>query len=530
MSLLDVDGLTIRYGRDAVVSELTFALEPGEAVGLVGESGSGKSQTALAVMGLLPAAAAVSGSIRFAGTDLCRLGGRAMNRLRGVRLSMVFQDPSLALNPYLTVGRQLGAILHAHGLARGGEALDRVAAALADVGLPDPGRQLAAYPHELSGGMRQRVMIAAALLGKPELLIADEPTSALDPGVQAQILKLLDRLRGRTALLLITHDLGVVAGHCQRTLVIQSGRLVESGATAAVFRAPAHAATRELIAAVPDPAAASPPVGDADVLLRADALSVRYPRGAGPAAVREVTLAVRRGETLALVGESGSGKTSVARALCGLVAPTGGSLAFAGEPLGATLAERPLDRKRRIQLVFQDPAGSLSPGMSVAAILGEPLRVHEPGLARRDLRQRVAAALAGMGLGPEYLCRYPHQLSGGQAQRTALARALVLSPELLICDEAVAALDGRVRTRILERLKAVQASTGLSMLFIAHDLAVVKQIAHRVAVMHRGRIVETGVTDAVFGTPRHPHTRALLDASPDPLHRRFGAPAGKDAL
>ena len=528
MSLLDVDGLTIRYGRDAVVSELTFALEPGEAVGLVGESGSGKSQTALAVMGLLPAAAAVSGSIRFAGTDLCRLGGRAMNRLRSVRLSMVFQDPSLALNPYLTVGRQLSAILHAHGLARGGEALDRAAAALADVGLPAPRRQLAAYPHELSGGMRQRVMIAAALLGEPELLIADEPTSALDPGVQARILELLDRLRGRTALLLITHDLGVVAGHCQRTLVIQSGRLVESGATAAVFRAPARAATRELIAAVPDPAAASPPAGDADVLMRADALSVRYPRGAGPAAVREVTLAVRRGETMALVGESGSGKTSVARALCGLVAPTGGSLAFAGEPLGATLAERPLDRKRRIQLVFQDPAGSLSPGMSVAAILGEPLRVHEPGLARRDLRRRVAAALAGMGLGPEYLCRYPHQLSGGQAQRTALARALVLRPELLICDEAVAALDGRVRTRILERLKAVQASTGLSMLFIAHDLAVVKQIAHRVAVMHRGRIVETGVTDAVFGTPRHPHTRALLDASPDPLRRRFSAPAGKE--
>ena len=529
MSLLEVDALTVRYGADAVVDDLSFALEPGEALGLVGESGSGKSQTALAVMGLLPATATVSGSIRFAGTDLRGLGRKAMNRLRSVSLAIVFQDPSLALNPYLTIGRQLTAILHAHDLARGPDALARAEAALADVGLPDPRRQLAAYPHELSGGMRQRVMIAAALLGKPDLLIADEPTTALDVTVQAQILELLDRLRDHTSLLLITHDLGVIAGHCERMLVMESGRLVESGSTATVFRAPEHAATQALIGAATDLAADSPPAGDSDFLMSADALSVGYPAGRSQrlAAVRELSLALRRGETLAVVGESGSGKTSVARALCGLVAPAGGSVAFAGKRLGATLAERDLGLKRRIQLVFQDPAGSLSPGMKVAEIVAEPLRVHEPGLAREEVRRRVEAALADVGLGPEYLGRYPHELSGGQAQRTAIARALVLRPELLVCDEAVAALDGSVRARLLARLKAVQANTGLGILFIAHDLAVVRQIAHRVAVMYLGRIVEAGETDAVFGNPRHPYTRALIDAVPvpDPLR-----PAGRNSL
>ena len=524
MSLLDVDRLTVRYGRDTVVSDVSFALEPGEALGLVGESGSGKSQTALAIMGLLPDTAAVSGSIRFGGTNLRELGRNAMNRLRSVSLSMVFQDPSLALNPYLTVGRQLTAILGAHNLARGPEALARAEAALGDVGLPDPRRQLAAYPHQLSGGMRQRVMLAAALIGKPDLLIADEPTTALDVTVQAEILELLDRLRDNTSLLLITHDLGVVAGHCERMLVMKAGQLVESGSTATLFRAPEHAATQELIAAAPDLAADSPRPGTGDFLLNADALSVSYPAGRGRrlAAVRELSLALRRGETLAVVGESGSGKTSVARALCGLLSPAGGAVVFAGERIGATLAERDLRLKRRIQLVFQDPAGSLSPGMTVAEILREPLRVHEPHLARAEVDRLVETALADVGLGPEYLSRYPHELSGGQAQRTAIARALVLKPELLVCDEAVAALDGSVRTRLLDRLKAVQAGTGLGILFIAHDLAVVKQIAHRVAVMYLGRIVEAGATDTVFRAPRHPYTRALIDAVPipDPLRSR----------
>ncbi len=528
MSLLEVDGLSIRYGAGAVVDDLSFAVEPGEAVGLVGESGSGKSQTALAIMGLLPAAAAVAGAIRFAGTDLGSLGRKAMNRLRSVRLSMVFQDPSLALNPYLPVGRQLTAVLEAHGLARGSAARARAEAALRDVGLPDPRRQLAAYPHELSGGMRQRVMIAAALLGEPDLLIADEPTTALDVTVQAQILELLDRVRDTTALLLITHDLGVIAGHCERMLVMESGSLVESGSTATVFRAPSHPATRALIEAAPDLATQAPSAGTTDFLMNADALDVSYPVGRqrSLAAVRGLSIALRRGETLALVGESGSGKTSVARAVCGLVAPRGGGVVFAGERLGGTLAERDLGMKRRIQLVFQDPVGSLSPGMTVADILAEPLEVHEPGLDRSARRRLLEASLTDVGLDAEYLGRYPHELSGGQAQRIAIARALVLRPELLVCDEAVAALDGSVRGRILAMLRAVQADTGLGILFIAHDLAMVKQIAHRVAVMYLGRIVEAGATDEVFGSPRHPYTQALIDAVPVPDPLRSAGPSG----
>jgi oligopeptide/dipeptide ABC transporter ATP-binding protein len=529
VSLLVVDSLSVAYGSRPVLHDISFSLDRGESLGLVGLSGSGKTQTALAILGLLPDDADVRGRVRFEETDLLEADTATLLRLRGQRIAMVFQDPSLALNPYLTIGQQLGAILKTHRLAPADAVRDRVIAALARVGLPDPGEQVDRYPHQLSGGMRQRTMIAAALLGEPDILIADEPTTALDVTVQAEILDLLDEIRGDTALLLITHDLGIVAGRCERMLVIDAGRVVETDRTAGLFKAPRMPLTRSLLADALTLSEEPPPPGDGDILLSADRLGVSYPvsRRRELVAVRDQSFAIREGETLAIVGESGSGKSSLARAVLGLVPPASGRVLFRDEPLPATLDARPLALKRDLSLVFQDPPGSLSPSMRVSDILAEPLRVHSPALGKAERRERVEAVAASVGLEPSLLDRYPHQLSGGQAQRVAVARAIVLKPKLLVCDEAVAALDGRTRRRILDLLQAVQAETGLAMLFITHDIAVAQSIAHRVAVMYLGRIVEIGATRDVFGRPRHPYTRALIDAVPlpDPL-----APGGVATL
>jgi oligopeptide/dipeptide ABC transporter ATP-binding protein len=529
VSLLVVDSLSVAYGSRQVLHDISFNLDRGESLGLVGLSGSGKTQTALAILGLLPDDAHVRGRVRFEETNLLEADTATLLRLRGQRIAMVFQDPSLALNPYLTIGHQLGAILTTHRLAPAGAVRDQVIAALARVGLPDPGEQIDRYPHQLSGGMRQRAMIAAALLGEPDILIADEPTTALDVTVQAEILDLLDEVRGDTALLLITHDLGIVAGRCERMLVIDAGRVVENDRTASLFKAPRTPLTRSLLADALTLSEEPPPPGDGDILLSADKLGVSYPvsRRRELVAVRNQSFAIREGETLAIVGESGSGKSSLARAVLGLVPPASGRVLFRDEPLPATLDARPPALKRDLSLVFQDPPGSLSPSMRVRDILAEPLRVHSPGLGKAECRERVEAVAASVGLEPSLLERYPHQLSGGQAQRVAVARAIVLRPKLLVCDEAVAALDGRTRRRILDLLQAVQAETGLAMLFITHDIAVAQSIAHRVAVMYLGRIVEIGATREVFGRPRHPYTRALIDAVPlpDPL-----APGGVATL
>ena len=518
MSLLAVSDLTVRYGATPVVDRLTFEIDNGEAVGLVGPSGSGKSQTALALLGLSPRTASVSGQVQLNGIDLVGAAPRVLREQRARHIAMIFQDPALALNPYLTVGRQLGEILAAHRLAAGTEARERVVDALARVGLPDPGRQTARFPHQLSGGMRQRVMIAAALIAGPDLLVADEPTTALDVTVQAGILDMLDDIRGETALLLITHDLGIVAGHCERMLVLDDGRLVESGHTASLFREPQHGRTRVLIEEARMPGQIAEPLENNDLLLNTDGLAVRYPvaRKQSLAAVNDVDITLSRGETLAIVGESGAGKSSLAHAILGLVPPAAGTVVFAGEVLAAALAGRDKARRRELQLVFQDPAGSLSPSMTAREIVAEPLAVHEPGLADAERAVRVEAMLDSVGLAPELADARPHELSGGQAQRVAIARAIVIEPRVLICDEAVAALDGSVRRQILELLANVQRETGLSVLFITHDLAVVQSIAHRVAVMYLGRIVEAGPTPAVFRRPRHPYTRALLDALPLP--------------
>ena len=519
MSLLEIQDLTVRYGEFVVVNAVSFKVRRAESVGIAGESGSGKSQTALSVLGLLPANATVSGSIRFDGEELVNASGKQLDRVRGRRIGMVFQDPMQALNPYMRVGSQLRQILLQHKLARGAEADARIIAMLQRVGLPDPESQFRAYPHELSGGMRQRVMLASALICEPDLLIADEPTTALDVTVQAQILDLLEELRDDTALLLITHDLGIVAGRCERLLVFDEGALIESGATTSVFSSPETAHTKKLLAAalrtdrgdIPEPVTGPTVLGveNASVSYR-DATRDRL------VAVADVSLALHKGETLAIVGESGSGKSSLVRALLGLIPMRAGKVVYAGALLEGPVQSRAASQRRDLQLVFQDPASALNPSMRVSTIVAEPLRVNSPGLSASDCNDRVAAMLGKVGLDENVLRRFPHQLSGGQAQRVAIARALILEPKILICDEAVAALDGTVRQQVLQLLRDIQRESGLSIIFISHDLGVVRAISHRVAVMYLGRLVEVAESAKLFSAPSHPYTRALLDASPVP--------------
>ncbi len=519
MNLLEIEGLSIRYGDTVVVDDLSLSVDQGESVGLVGESGSGKSQTALAILGLLSRRAKIGGSIRFDGVELVGAAEEQLNQLRAQRIGIVFQDPMQALNPYLRVGRQLREILVRHELGRGKDADARVIDMLKRMGLPDAERQFRSYPHQLSGGMRQRVMLASALIAEPDLLIADEPTTALDVTVQAQILDMLEEVRDNTALLLITHDLGIVAGHCERMLVLKNGRLVDAGATTSLFASPGHAHTRLLLDAAPRINRADiPPPATGKSILGVDAASVSYSeRGEERLqAVHDVSLSLRNGETIAVVGESGSGKSSFVRALLGLVPMQSGRVVYAGAPMEGPVEHRAKSQRRDLQLVFQDPVSALNPQMRVQEIIGESLLVHEPQLSAGSRLARVVEALEQVGLGDRYLRRYPHELSGGQAQRVAIARALILEPKVLICDEAVAALDGSVREQVLTLLRKVQTDTGLAIIFISHDLAVVRAISHRVLVMYMGRLVELADNATLFSRPRHPYTKALIDAVPVP--------------
>jgi peptide/nickel transport system ATP-binding protein len=528
MSLLDVKGLTIRYGDTAVVSDMSFAVDSNESVGLVGESGSGKTQTALSILGRTTEQAGVEGSITFDGTEIVGASAATLNRLRAERIGMVFQDPTQALNPYVPIGMQLRRILIEHEIAKGHEADQRVMHMLDRVGLPDPERQFRAFAHQLSGGMRQRAMIASALICEPDLLIADEPTTALDVTVQAQILDLLERIRENTTLLLITHDLAIVAGHCERMLVLEQGRLVEEGPTRQVFSAPASPHTRELIRSAPSFATTKSPQAIAgEPLLDVEDASVSFrERGAQGElhAVQDLGLELREGETVAIVGESGSGKSTLVRGVLGLIPMRAGRVTFCGNDISGPVQARAIATRRDLQLVFQDPAGSLNPQLRVEPIVAEPLTVHEPKLDVEARRARVIEALARVGLDEQLLTRYPHELSGGQAQRVAIARALIVNPKVLVCDEAVAALDASVRRQILALLRKEQEQTGLSIIFISHDLAVVRSISHRVLVLYLGRLVELADGEALFERPQHPYTRVLLDAVPvpDPL-----APGGR---
>jgi oligopeptide/dipeptide ABC transporter ATP-binding protein len=514
VSLLDVTGLTIRYGDDTVVDGVNLFVERGESVGLVGESGSGKSQSALAILGLLPKRAGVGGSIEFDGQQLLGASEAVLNTVRARHIGMVFQDPMQALNPYLRVGVQLKQIILSHGLADKTSADARVIDMLTKVGLPDPERQFRSYPHRLSGGMRQRVMIASALIAEPDLLIADEPTTALDVTVQAQILDLLEDIRDNTALLLITHDLGVVAGYCEHMIVLERGRVVDAGPTTSLFAAPGHAHTRTLIAAAPrvDRGGGPAPVS-ASTLLSVGEAAVDYEE---LHAVRGVSFSVRKGETVAVVGESGSGKSSLVRAVLGLVPMAAGRVVYAGDALEGLVEDRSLAVRRGLQLVFQDPVSALNPQMRVLAIVEESLLVHEPKLGSAERRTSVVTMLEKVGLEERFLRRFPHELSGGQAQRVAIARALILDPKILICDEAVAALDGTVRAQVLDLLRGVQEESGLSIIFISHDLAVVQSISHRILVMYMGRLVEVADNESLFAAPAHPYTAALIKSAPVP--------------
>ncbi|HEX2502037.1 MAG TPA: ABC transporter ATP-binding protein [Methylomirabilota bacterium] len=527
--LLAVRDLSVSFdmpgGEVRAVRQVSFDVAKGQTVGLVGESGSGKSVTALSILQLLPYPRArhPSGSIVFQGEELLGAAEPTLRQVRGNRIAMIFQEPMTSLNPLHTIEKQVNEVLFVHkGLDRRA-ARARTVELLHLVGLPEAERRLDAYPHQLSGGQRQRVMIAMALANEPDLLIADEPTTALDVTIEAQILKLLRDLQARfgMALLLITHDLGVVQKMADRVSVMSQGEIVEAGSTAEIFERARHPYTRRLLAAEPAPRE-SRGGGDAPVVMTAEAIRVWFPVKAGVLrrtvdhikAVDGVSVTIREGRTVGVVGESGSGKTTLGLALLRLLR-SDGRIQFLGRDLQSlgTRALRPL--RKEMQIVFQDPYGSLSPRQSVAQIVGEGLGVHHVGRTLEEQDALIAQALAEVGLDPEVRDRYPHELSGGQRQRVALARALVLKPRLIILDEPTSALDRSIQAQMIDLLRDLQARHRLAYLFISHDLRVIRALSDEVIVMRAGEVVERGPTADIFERPAHPYTRALIAAALD---------------
>ncbi len=525
-SLLSIRDLSVAFRqgeRELLAADrVSFDIKPGETVALVGESGSGKSVTALSILKLLPGSARhPSGSIRFKGRELMKLSEREIRHVRGNDITIVFQEPMTSLNPLHTVERQIAEVLELHAGVTGGAARARVVELLAQVGIPDPQSRLASYPHQLSGGQRQRVMIALALANEPDLLIADEPTTALDVTVQAQIIKLIKDLQARLgmAVLFITHDLGIVRKTAERVCVMRQGRIVEQGAVADVFADPQHPYTRELIAAEPkpDPAPLQP---GAPAVIRADDLKVWFPVRRGflrrtvghIKAVDGVSIEVRKGETLGVVGESGSGKTTLGLAILRLISSQG-PIVFMGKPLQGLKFKGMLPFRRDMQIVFQDPYGSLSPRMSLSDVIEEGLWVHHPGMPKAEREERVIRALVEVGLDPETRFRYPHEFSGGQRQRIAVARTLVLEPTFIVLDEPTSALDMLIQAQIVDLLRALQKRRELTYLFISHDLRVVAALASRVVVMRHGKVVEEGPAAELFARPKTDYTRALFAAA-----------------
>ena len=527
--LLQIHDLSVSFdtpGRAVeAVRHVSLDIDDGETVALVGESGSGKSVTALSILQLLPYPLArhPSGSVRFRGEELLGAPERALRRVRGDRIAMIFQEPMTSLNPLHTIEKQVDEVLLVHKSLGRPAARARTLELLRMVGLPDAERRLAAYPHQLSGGERQRVMIAMALANEPDLLIADEPTTALDVTIQAQILTLLKELRAKfgMALLLITHDLTIVRKMADRVCIMTAGEIVEAGPTAHIFGQPQHAYTRRLLAAQPRGGPVAAP-GDAPILMEGKEVRVWFPIRAGilrrtvdhVKAVDGVDIAIREGRTVGVVGESGSGKTTLGLALLRLLSSEGG-IRFDGRPIqGARERElRPL--RRAMQVVFQDPFGSLSPRMSVAQIVEEGLRVHRLGESPDERRGMIDDALREVGLDPDARDRYPHEFSGGQRQRIAIARAMVLRPRLVVLDEPTSALDMSIQAQIVDLLRELQERHRLAYLFISHDLRVVRALSDEVIVMRAGRVVEHGSRHEIFERPQHPYTKALMGAAFD---------------
>ncbi len=521
--LLDVRGLTVDFhtaqGTVHAVRDVTWHLDRGECLAILGESGSGKSVSASAIMNLIdcPPGEIVSGEILFEGKDVLKMTDEARRDLNGKRIAMIFQDPLSHLNPVYTVGFQIEEMLTAHGVSKD-KARARCLELLERVGIPDFANKVDAYPHQFSGGQRQRLMIAMALALKPDILIADEPTTALDVTVQAQILALLEELQQETGmgLLLITHDLGVVAEVADRVVVMNSGEIVETGTAAEVYRNPAHPYTKKLISAVPGSGDLAQAL-DTQIkpLLQINALTKHFGEFV---ALDNASLTVLPAETVAIVGESGSGKSTLAKTLLRLVEATSGEALYEGRDL-VTMDPGTLFRMRRdIQMVFQDPTQSLNPRMTVYDIIAEAFAIHPEILPKPKWRDRVAELLEQVGLDASHLHRYPHQFSGGQRQRIAIARALALAPKIIVCDEAVSALDVSIQDQVIQLLRTLQRDLGLSYLFIAHDLPLVRDFAHRVVVMKNGRIVEQGPVGQIFDSPREDYTKNLMAASlhPDP--------------
>jgi microcin C transport system ATP-binding protein len=527
--LLSVRDLSVAFHQGGqtslAVDRVSFDIARGEVVALVGESGSGKSVSANSILRLLPypAASHPSGEILFEGRDLLKASDAELRAVRGNDITMIFQEPMTSLNPLHTIEQQIAEILELHGDITGAAARARILELLNQVGIREPEKRLKAYPHELSGGQRQRVMIAMALANRPELLIADEPTTALDVTVQAQILELLAELKREhgMSMLFITHDLDIVRKFADRVCVMTKGRIVESGPVEEIFTRPQHEYTRHLLASEPK---GDPPPADhgKPVIVEGDGVRVWFPIKAGflrrvvdnVKAVDEVSVKLRAGQTLGIVGESGSGKTTLGLALTRMISSQG-RIAFAGSDINqySFKAMRPL--RRHMQIVFQDPYGSLSPRMSIADIVAEGLRVHEPSLSAEERDARVAEALEEVGIDPLTRWRYPHEFSGGQRQRIAIARAMVLKPRFVMLDEPTSALDKSVQAQVVDLLRDLQAKHDLAYLFISHDLKVVKALANDIVVMRNGKVVEQGPAAEIFEHPQDPYTQKLLAAAFD---------------
>jgi microcin C transport system ATP-binding protein len=525
--LLSVRDLSIAFhqgGRDTLaVDRVSFTLEKGRTLALVGESGSGKSITALSIVKLLGATSATypSGQILFKGDDLLRASEDKLRAVRGDEITMVFQEPMTSLNPLHTIEKQVGEILRLHGARGDDKVRARIVELLTEVGIPDPATRLSAYPHQLSGGQRQRVMIAMALANRPDLFIADEPTTALDVTVQAQILKLLKELQAKLgmAMLFITHDLGIVRKIADDVCVMQKGRIVEAGPVDQVFDRPQHPYTKALLAAEPKgmPAPSDP---DAKPIVTGDDIKVWFPIKRGflrrtighVKAVDGISLTVREGQTVGVVGESGSGKTTLGLALLRLIRSEG-PIAYLGQRIDGLGSKEMRPLRRDMQVVFQDPYGSLSPRMSVADIVEEGLLVQDKGLSAAQRREIVARALADTGLDPASMDRYPHEFSGGQRQRIAIARAMALDPKFVVLDEPTSALDMSVQAQIVDLLRDLQKRRNLAYLFISHDLKVVRALASELIVMRHGKVVEAGPAADIFAAPKTDYTRALFAAA-----------------